>query len=97
METLSEPLQRLAARYLAAEKKGDGKAIDSVAHFHLSNGARIERINWMADNSPRGIKQSAGMMVNYLYRLADIDDNHEAYTGQGRIAASNAVKALAKE
>jgi malonyl-CoA decarboxylase len=96
VEALAEPLQRLAARYLTMEKKRDGKAIDPVAHFHLSNGARVERINWMADNSPRGIKQSTGMMVNYLYRLADIDDNHEAYTGQGRIAASSAVKTLAK-
>jgi malonyl-CoA decarboxylase len=96
VEVLAEPLQRLAARYLTVEKKRDGKAIDPVAHFHLSNGARVERINWMADNSPRGIKQSAGMMVNYLYRLSDIDDNHEAYTGQGRITASSAVKAMAK-
>jgi malonyl-CoA decarboxylase len=66
-----------------------------VAHFHLSNGARIERLNWRADLSPKGLRQSSGMMVNYLYRLDRIESNHEAYTGEGKVAASSAMRSLA--
>jgi malonyl-CoA decarboxylase len=54
-------------RYLLQEKKR-GKALDSVANFHLQNGAMVERINWMADRSEKGIRQSGGIMVNYVYR-----------------------------
>jgi malonyl-CoA decarboxylase len=86
-------ITRLAAKYLQT-KGADGKAIDAVANFHLSNGARIERINWLADSSPKGMKQSYGLMVNYLYKLSDIEDNHEHYTSKGTIAASRTVKAL---
>ena len=68
------------------EKTPAGRALDPVAHFHLSNGARVERLNWHADLSAKGLQQSCGMMVNYLYRLADIEDNHEAYTGEGRVS-----------
>ena len=93
---LKEPLQRLAARYLVAEKRADGKALDAVAHFHLSNGARVEQINWLADTSAKGLAQSCGVMVNYLYRMAEIETNHEQYTGEGKIAAASAVKSLAK-
>ncbi|MEE8545092.1 MAG: malonyl-CoA decarboxylase family protein, partial [Alphaproteobacteria bacterium] len=67
-----------------------------VAHFHLTNGARIERINWLADRSEKGLDQSAGIMVNYRYRLQDIEANHEAYRGEGRIVASAAVRSLLK-
>ena len=62
--------------------------------FHLGNGARLERINWLGDLSPKGLRESAGFMVNYLYRLEDIEKNHEAYANQGTIAASSAVKKL---
>ena len=92
-EALQPILMRLCARYLASEKKKD-RALDPVAHFHLSNGARLERINWMGDSSAKGFKQSAGMMVNYLYKLSDIDDNHEAYVTEGKIAVGKLVKAL---
>ena len=96
-EALEGPLTRLAARYLTREKRADGvAALDPVAHFHLSNGARIERINWMADMSANGLNQSAGLMVNYLYDLGDIDANHEAYSASGKVAVSGRVKALAK-
>ncbi len=95
-ETLKAPLIRLCARYLMEAKRSNGRALDPVAHFHLSNGARIERINWLADTSPKGLRDSAGLMVNYLYKLAEIEANHEAYTGQGRVAASSAVKGAAK-
>ena len=93
---LRGPLLRLCARYLLLEKSARGRALDPVAHFHLTNGARMERLNWLADLSPKGIQQSAGIMINYLYRLADIEDNHEAYTGEGRSAASLAITRLAK-
>ena len=91
---LREPLMRLCARYLLRERAPSGRALDPVAHFHLSNGARIERISWLGDVSPKGLQQSAGMMVNYLYRLADIEANHEAYSGEGEVAAAPAVRNL---
>jgi len=90
------PLMRLCARYLLAAKRGDDRALDPVAHFHLSNGARVESLNWMADTSPRGLAQSAGMMINYLYRLNKIEANYEAYSARGEIIASSAFKSLEK-
>ncbi|MCW5731741.1 MAG: malonyl-CoA decarboxylase family protein [Alphaproteobacteria bacterium] len=90
---LRGPLMRLCAFYLLNQKR-DGKALDRVAHFHLSNGARVERINWQGDSSINGLRQSAGMMVNYLYKLDEIEQNHEAYATEGRVAASAAVRRL---
>ena len=86
-------LLRLCARYLLVERS-DARALDPVAHFHLSNGARIGRLNWLGDRSAKGLDQSAGLMVNYLYDLREIEDNHEAYTGEARVIASSAVKTL---
>ncbi len=93
---LREPLMRLCARYLLRERAVSGRALDPVAHFHLSNGARVERLNWLGDISDKGLQQSAGIMVNYLYRLADIEANHEAYRGEGRVAAAPAIRNLAR-
>ena len=56
----------------------------------------FERLNWLGDASEKGLEQSAGIMVNYLYRLADIEANHEAYRGEGRVVASSAVRSLAR-
>jgi malonyl-CoA decarboxylase len=95
-EALKPPMMRMAARYLTTEKRGNGTARDPVAHFHLSNGARMERLNWLGDPSPNGLRQSCGMMINYLYKLSEIDGNHEAYSDGGRIAASSAMRSLAK-
>lgn len=92
-EIIRPVLLRLCARYLLVEKRGS-QALDPVARFHLSNGARVERLNWLADKSPRGLRQSAGIMVNYRYKLEEIEANHEAYTGEGRIAAAPAVRGL---
>ena len=89
-------LLRLCSHYLLREKRRE-RALDRVAHFHLSNGARVERINWLADNSDNGMRQSLGMMVNYQYRLADIEKNHEAYSGQSKIAAASGVRKLQKQ
>ncbi len=95
-EALRTPMMRLCARYLAREKRPRGTALDPVAHFHLTNGARMERLNWLADTSDAGLQRGGGMMVNYLYKLGDIDANHEAYTGSGKVVASPSIKALAK-
>ena len=63
--------------------------VDSVARFHLANGARLERLNWMGDPSKAGIRRSLGLMVNYVYRLADVERNHEAYARHGKVVASS--------
>ena len=92
----AEPvLVRLGARYLLAESRG-GRALDPVAHFHLSNGARVERITALADTSEKGAKESATLMVNYLYDPAKIEDYHEDYAGEGKRNASTAVRRLAR-
>lgn len=95
-KALKQPLLRLCARYLVKEKREGGTAYDRVANFHLSNGSRIERLNWLADTSARGISQSAGIMVNYLYKLNDIEANHEAYRGEGKVTTSSSIRALLK-
>ena len=89
-------LLRLAAHYLTAESRAGGGALDPVAHFHLSNGARVERLNWEADRSKKGVAQSAGVMVNYLYNSREIEKNHEAYKGQGEVATSAPIRASLK-
>ena len=89
-------LEPLAAHYFLKARTAKGRLIDSVARFHLGNGARLERINWLGDLSPKGLRESAGIMVNYLYRLDDIEKNHEAYANEGEVVASSAVKKLLK-
>jgi malonyl-CoA decarboxylase len=96
-EPLREPLLRAAAWYFLRAKNRRGMPADSVARFHLGNGARLERINWLADATDKGIDQSCGVMVNYLYDLADIEKNHEAYAEGRSVAASNAVKRLLRK
>jgi malonyl-CoA decarboxylase len=71
---------------LRARRKG--LPVDSVARFHLANGARLERLNWMGDPSKMGIRRSLGLMVNYVYRRADLERNHEAYVKRGKIVAA---------
>jgi malonyl-CoA decarboxylase len=95
LKVLKPILLRLGATYLTEAKVGK-RARDPVAHFHLSNGARMERLNWLADTSDNGLRQSAGMMINYRYKLADIEANHEAYTGDGKISTSSQVRAQLK-
>ncbi|KAM5588791.1 hypothetical protein ABKV19_006980 [Rosa sericea] len=88
LSVLKPPLMRLCARYLLQEKKR-GKALDSVANFHLQNGAMVERINWMADRSEKGLHQSGGIMVNYVYRLGKIEDYSQSYFSTGHIHTSS--------
>ncbi|XP_057433413.1 uncharacterized protein LOC130726200 isoform X2 [Lotus japonicus] len=88
LSALKPPLMRLCARYLLQEKKR-GKALDSVANFHLQNGAMVERINWMADRSEKGLSQSGGIMVNYVYCLDQIEEYAHSYFSNGEIQASS--------
>lgn len=91
---LEKPLTRLCAKYLNSSRDNGLRVLDPVAHFHLHNGATLHQINWMADNSEKGINGSAGMMVNYLYDPDRIDQNTQNYTEQGTVTVSNAVKDL---
>jgi malonyl-CoA decarboxylase len=95
-ERLRKIIEPLAAHYFLKARTPDGRVVDSVARFHLGNGARLERINWMGDLSRKGLKESAGLMVNYLYDLDDIEKNHEAFVNQNEVVASGAVKRLIK-
>ena len=92
------PLRRFlmgaAARYLGTQWQ-DGKPLDPVARFHLGNGARVERLNWAGDPSAKGLKQSYGLMVNYLYDLKRLD-RHRNQLAQGRIPMSSEVEDLLK-
>jgi malonyl-CoA decarboxylase len=94
-EILRKPLLRLCTHFLFNVRRGNGmRAYDPVANFHLSNGAKIEHINWLADISKKGITQSAGIMVNYHYRLDKIEINHENYMRHGKIHASSEARSL---
>ena len=93
--TLRESIEGLAAWYLSQEWE-QSYALDPVARFHLGNGARLERINWAADTSAKGLAQSFGLMVNYVYDLGDVERNHEEYVNRRRVVASSAVEKLAR-
>jgi malonyl-CoA decarboxylase len=82
--------------YLADAKSADGRPIDPVARFHLGNGARLERLNWLGDMSTKGMKQSAGLMVNYLYEPSRIEENHEAYAEERTVIVSPAFAQAAQ-
>jgi hypothetical protein len=86
----------LAAHYFLRAKSADGLPVDPVARFHLGNGARLERLNWLGDVSEKGLREAHGLMVNYRYDLAEIERNHEAYENDGTVAAARAVRNLLK-
>ena len=90
-------LRSYAARYLTTAKHRRGGPADSVARFHLGNGARLEAIHANADLSPNGLRQAHGVMVNYVYDLAEIEANHFALMELGTVAASKAVATLAED
>ncbi len=89
-------LAELTAHYMLVARGPRGGSTDPVARFHLGNGARLERIHPGADASPRGQAASWGVMVSYLYDLATIERNHEAYSTQGEIIAASQVRRLLK-
>jgi len=95
-DALQRTLLRLCAYYLLQAKQGD-EPLDPVARFHLGNGAVLERVNWMGDISESGMSRSAGLMVNYVYWLNEVERNHERYFREHAIAASPAVEKLARE
>jgi malonyl-CoA decarboxylase len=89
-------LLRLCAYYLLHAKQGN-QPLDAVARFHLGNGARLERINWLGDTSDNGVSRSAALMVNYVYRLDEVERNHELFANENRVIASREVEHLARE
>jgi len=95
-EPLQKLLMRLCAWYLLRAKNGS-EPLDPVARFHLGNGAALDRLNWLGDTSESGMARSAGMMVNYVYRLDDVERNHERYFAEHAVVASRAVEKLARK
>jgi malonyl-CoA decarboxylase len=88
---LRDVLIRLGARYLMDSRNASGLPLDPVARFHLGNGARLERLNFLADMSPRGLEQSHSLMVNYCYALPEIERNHDSFAENGTVAASPTI------
>ena len=89
-------LSQLTAHYLIDVKRDDGMPVDPVARFHLGNGAMVHAVHTGADLSANGLAQSHGAMVNYLYDLSAISQNHEVFAAKQQVAASSEVKALAR-
>jgi len=96
LSPLKEPLTALCATYLVTPGSGAEAALDPVARFHLNNGARLDRLNWEADLSKKGLRQSLGIMVNYVYDRNSIEKHHDRFV-HGRIMASRHVRSLALE
>jgi malonyl-CoA decarboxylase len=92
---LREEMMERCARYLVSTVDSVG-ARDPVARFHLANGARLERLNWMGDSSPTGLRRSYGLTVNYVYRLNELERNHDAYANHFRVASSRAFQQLTR-
>jgi malonyl-CoA decarboxylase len=95
-DNLKPLLLRLAAHYFLRAKLDNGRPVDPVARFHLGNGARLERINWLGDTSAKGLREAHGIMCNYRYDLREIEKNHEAYENEAVVTASRQVQALLK-
>ncbi len=95
-ESLERLLSQLCAWYLLHAKKGE-EPQDSVARFHLGNGASLEQLDWLGDVSASGMARAAGLMVNYVYRLGELERNHERYFREHLVVASRGVRKLARE
>jgi malonyl-CoA decarboxylase len=95
-KNLRDFLLRHAITYFIEARTSEGKSLDPVARFHLGNGARLERLNWFADTSPNGIKQSGGLMVNYLYDIPLIEECHEAYVTRGDVTVGEPFRKMVK-
>jgi malonyl-CoA decarboxylase len=94
VETVHAPLLAAASAYFLAARDSRGRVADAIARFHLGNGARLERLNMLGDTSAKGLEQSYGLMVNYLYDPRAIERNHEAYAERDEVTASSAVRRL---
>ena len=95
-ESAEKCLLPLCAHYLQNEKRGE-LPLDPVSRFHLRNGARLERINWLGDRSSKGLAESYGMLVNYVYDVSNVTKNHERYIYENAVVASAAIATLAKK
>ncbi|MEP4475708.1 MAG: malonyl-CoA decarboxylase family protein, partial [Lentilitoribacter sp.] len=96
ISNLSAAVHSAVAYYITLEKDRNNLPLDSVAKFHLGNGARLERTNWPSDLSQTGLKNSFGAMVNYGYRLNEIERNHERFVENGEISTSSSISRSAK-
>ncbi|MCZ8262057.1 MAG: malonyl-CoA decarboxylase [Beijerinckiaceae bacterium] len=94
VEPLPPCFESVLARYFVEARTSRGRIVDPVARFHLGNGARLDRLNLLADRSAKGWRESYGAMVNYLYDLSAIEENHERFaTHHAVVAAPSVVKA----
>lgn len=89
-------LLKHAIAYFIEARTREGKPLDPVARFHLGNGARLERLNWLADISPNGMAQSGGLMVNYVYDIPHIEECHEAYFSRGDVTVGEPFRKMVK-
>lgn len=96
-DKLAPELRALAAHYLIDGKRDNGLPLDPVARFHLGNGASLHRLNWPGDTSEKGRQQSHGLMVNYLYEIDRIEQNHEAFSREGTVVCTSDVRREAKQ
>jgi malonyl-CoA decarboxylase len=85
-------MEKLAASYFLEQKNNRGRPLDPVARFHLKNGAILERINILGNPSEKGMQLSLGTMVNYVYDLSRVEENHEEYMKNNRVITSSQVK-----
>jgi malonyl-CoA decarboxylase len=95
-DTVRDEIMHLCAYYLLRAKRGHAP-LDPVARFHLANGARLARLNWGGDVSSAGIASSLGITANYVYRMADVEQNHEAYAKDFKVMASFTLERLSRE
>ncbi|MFN7026986.1 MAG: malonyl-CoA decarboxylase domain-containing protein, partial [Pseudorhizobium sp.] len=90
-----EPVMTAAAAwYFLKARDAAGRTVDPVARFHLGNGARLERLNVLGDRSQRALRQAHGLMVNYLYKLDEIEANHEAFAGRREVVTTQPIRRL---
>ena len=95
-DPVRDEIMRLCAYYLLRAKRGHAP-LDPVARFHLANGARLARLNWGGDVSSTGFASSLGITANYVYRMADVEENHEAYAKEFKVVASFTLERLARD
>lgn len=92
-DVLRPIFERLCAFYLLEEKRRR-RALDPVCNFHVSNGAKVQQINYLGDISKKGLEQSCGLMVNYLYDIQRLDERSEHYSSEYFVARSPEVEQL---
>ena len=92
-----EELIKNAVKYLTKSERKDGMPNDPVGRFHVGNGASLERINLNADMSEKGLSQSYGIMANYMYDLAVVEQNHEIFFKDKVVPVSKEIEALQKK